>query len=59
MKKKKDSLATFESAPIGQAAVGMTGLLWAHPVADILSCLLVIILYRITIRRMSRQNAER
>ena len=37
-----------------QAIVGMNGLLWAQPVADVLSVILVIILYRITLKRKIR-----
>ena len=33
-----------------QSIVGMEGLLWAQPVADILSVVLVVILYRITLK---------
>lgn len=33
-----------------QSVIGMNGLLWAQPVADILSVILVIILYRITLK---------
>ena len=33
-----------------QAILGMDGLLWAQPVADVLSVILVIILYRITLK---------
>lgn len=36
---------------IFQAIVGMDGLLWAQPVADVLSVILVIILYRITLKK--------
>lgn len=34
-----------------QAVVGMDGLLWAQPVADVLSVVLVIILYRGTVKK--------
>ncbi len=34
-----------------QAIVGMDGLLWAQPVADVLSVVLVIALYRITLKK--------
>lgn len=34
-----------------QAAVGMDGLLWAQPVADVLSVILVIFLYRVTLKK--------
>lgn len=34
-----------------QAMMGMDGLLWAQPVADILSVILVIVLYRITLKK--------
>ena len=33
-----------------QSIIGMDGLLWAQPVADILSVVLVVILYRITLK---------
>ncbi len=33
-----------------QSIIGMDGLLWAQPVADILSIVLVIILYRVTLK---------
>ena len=33
-----------------QSTIGMDGLLWAQPVADILSVVLVIILYRVTLK---------
>ena len=33
-----------------QSIIGMDGLLWAQPVADILSVVLVIILYRVTLK---------
>lgn len=35
-----------------QASLGITGLAWAQPVADVLSTLLVIVLYVYTIRKM-------
>lgn len=34
-----------------QSIVGMDGLLWAQPVADVLSVILVILLYRITLKK--------
>ena len=34
-----------------QSIIGMDGLLWAQPVADILSVVLVIILYRVTLKK--------
>ncbi len=34
-----------------QAVIGMKGLLWAQPVADVLSVILVIVLYRFALRR--------
>ena len=37
-----------------QAVIGMEGLLWAQPVADILSVILVIVLYRITLKNKMR-----
>lgn len=36
-----------------QSVIGMDGLLWAQPVADVLSVILVVILYRIALRRTS------
>jgi len=39
-----------------QAAVGMDGLLWAQPVADVLSVALVIILYKLTIKKKVKNN---
>ena len=36
-----------------QAAMGMDGLLWAQPVADVLSVVLVVVLYRIALRKTS------
>lgn len=38
-----------------QAVIGMDGLLWAQPVADILSVILVLILYRITLKKQMRK----
>ena len=37
-----------------QAVIGMEGLLWAQPVADILSVILIIVLYRITLKNKMR-----
>lgn len=37
-----------------QAVIGMDGLLWAQPVADILSVILVIILYRIALKKQMK-----
>ena len=34
-----------------QAVIEMDGLLWAQPVADVLSVILVIVLYRVTVKR--------
>lgn len=39
-----------------QVAVGIDGLLWAQPVADVLSVILVIILYRMTLKINMRKN---
>lgn len=39
-----------------QAILGMDGLLWAQPVADVLSVILVIILYRITLKTKMKKN---
>ena len=36
-----------------QSVIGMDGLLWAQPVADVLSVILVVILYRIALRKTS------
>lgn len=36
-----------------QSVIGMGGLLWAQPVADVLSVILVVILYRIALRKTS------
>jgi len=40
-----------------RAALGVTGLVWAQPVADILSIILAVILYQITFRKM-RNNMK-
>lgn len=40
---------------IMRAAVGVTGLVWAQPVADLLSTALVVILYFATVRKMQMQ----
>lgn len=37
-----------------QGIIGMDGLIWAQPVADVLSVLLVIALYRITLKKKMR-----
>lgn len=42
-----------------QAFLGITGLAWAQPVADVLSTLLVIALYVYTIRRMEPKTKAR
>ncbi len=42
-----------------QAFLGITGLAWAQPVADVLSTLLVIALYAHTIRRMESKTKAR
>lgn len=39
---------------IMKAAIGVTGLVWAQPVADLLSTALVIILYLITVHKMQK-----
>lgn len=36
-----------------QSVIGMDGLLWAQPVADVLAVILVVILYRIALRKTS------
>lgn len=38
-----------------QAAMGMTGLVWAQPIADILSTILAAVLYRRTFSNLSRK----
>lgn len=38
------------------ALIGITGLVWAQPVADVLSTLLVIFLYRKTLRKMESSS---
>ena len=38
-----------------QAIVGIDGLLWAQPVADVLSVLLVLVLYKITFKKSKRR----
>ena len=40
-----------------QAVIGMDGLLWAQPVADVLSVILVIILYRITLKKKMEKKS--
>ena len=40
-----------------EALLGPTGLVWAQPVADVLSTLLVAVLYLRTLRRMERRPA--
>ena len=35
-----------------KASIGANGLAWAQPVADLLSTILVVILYIITVRKM-------
>lgn len=42
-----------------QAFLGITGLAWAQPVADVLSTLLVVVLYMYTIRRMEPKTEAR
>lgn len=41
-----------------QAVIGINGLVWAQPVADVLSVGLAVVLYGITIRKMSWQKAD-
>lgn len=38
-----------------QAIIGMDGLLWAQPVADVLSVILVIFLYRMTLKKNMKE----
>ena len=40
-----------------QAVIGIDGLLWAQPVADVLSVLLVIVLYKYTAGKISKKCA--
>ena len=42
-----------------QASLGIIGLAWAQPVADLLSLLLVAVLYVYTIRRMESKTKAR
>jgi Na+-driven multidrug efflux pump len=37
---------------------GMSGLIWAQPIADVLSTILVVFLYCISIRKLERKAAE-
>ena len=37
------------------AALGVNGLVWAQPIADVLSTILVVVLYVRVIRRLDRQ----
>lgn len=41
---------------IMESMIGINGLLWAQPVADILSTILVVVLYRHTILKMNKDN---
>ena len=41
---------------IMDAAIGMTGLVWAQPVADALSLLLAVVLYRLTYDSMMHEK---
>ncbi len=42
-----------------QSIIGMDGLLWAQPVADILSVILVVILYYVTLKnKIHAQNPK-
>lgn len=41
-----------------QAALGITGLVWAQPVADVLSLLLAAVLYRRVSRRMMAEGGD-
>ena len=40
-----------------QAIIGITGLVWAQPLADLVSLIVTIILFMVTYRRMSRKPA--
>lgn len=40
-----------------QAVVGRDGLLWAQPVADVLSVILVIVLYRFTLKKQMKSSS--
>ena len=42
-----------------KAVLGLTGLIWAQPVADILSILLAAVLYVSTYKKLSTQKAHR
>ncbi len=42
-----------------QAVIGMEGLLWAQPVADVLSVILVIVLYRNTLKKKMEESNNR
>lgn len=42
-----------------KAAIGVTGLVWAQPIADLLSTGLVVILYLITLKKMQRSLKTR
>ncbi len=39
---------------IMKAVIGVTGLVWAQPAADLLSLVLVIVLYLVTVKKCSR-----
>ncbi len=41
-----------------KASIGANGLAWAQPVADLLSTVLVVILYVITVRKMEKSNGS-
>lgn len=43
---------------IMESALGVTGLVWAQPVADILSTVLVVVLYLATVRKMQKSKEE-
>lgn len=39
-----------------KAALGLTGLVWAQPAADVLSIVLAVILYVITLKKSAKQT---
>jgi Na+-driven multidrug efflux pump len=43
---------------IFNAVWGMSGLIWAQPIADVISTVLVVILYFVCIRKLERRAAE-
>ena len=43
---------------IMKAAIGVTGLVWAQPVADLLSTALVVVLYLVTVQKMQGSDEK-